>query len=153
MNNPVSSSAVPPPRVVFGPNRRLTLGTVALTAVAVAAAVVAADPAGTLLFALAAAVLAGYAAGDVLWWPRLAVDAAGLAVRSPWLGWPAPLRLRWDEIEAIRADVRHRHGLRTSALEIEAGARLIVLTRRSLGTDPEQAAEIVSAFRSRPRSD
>lgn len=139
MNNPVSSSAVPPPRVVFGPNRRLTLGTVALTAVAVAAAVVAADPAGTLLFALAAAVLAGY--------------AAGLAVRSPWLGWPAPLRLPWDEIEAIRADVRHQHGLRTSALEIEAGARLIVLTRRSLGTDPEQAAEIVSAFRSRPHSD
>lgn len=150
MNSPVPAPAQPPARAAFGPNRRLTAGTLVLTALAVAAAVVATDPPGALMFALAAAVLAGYAAGDLLWWPRLAVDAAGLAVRSPWLGWPAPLRLRWDEVEAIRADVRHRHGLRTSALEIEAGVHLIVLTRRSLGTDPERAAEIVAAFRSHP---
>jgi hypothetical protein len=39
-----------------------------------------------------------------------------------------------------------RHGLRSVALEIDAGDRLLVLSRRVLGTDPEQAAEIVRAF-------
>lgn len=135
----------PAPRATFRPRRPVSLGTAALGVIAGAAAAAASEPTGRLLFALTAVVLLGYAFGDLLWTPRLAVDAGGLSVRSPWSGL-GPLRLRWDEVDTVRVDVRHRHGLRTAALEIEAGERLVVLTRRALGTDPERAAELIAAF-------
>jgi hypothetical protein len=130
------------PRAVFGPDPRLTALTVALAVIAAALAAVSTDRSGTVLLALAALVLACYAAADLLWRPRLTVDAAGLRVRGP----GASAVLAWTDVEAVRADVRMRHGLRSVALEIDAGDRLLVLSRRVLGTDPEQAAEIVRAF-------
>jgi hypothetical protein len=122
--NPVAGRV---PRVVFGPDPRLTALTVALAVIAAALAAVSTHRSGTVLLALAALVLACYAAADLLWRPRLTVDAAGLRVRGP----GASAVLAWTDVEAVRAD---------------AGDRLLVLSRRVLGTDPEQAAEIVRAF-------
>jgi len=130
------------PRAVFGPDPRLTAVTAVLAAIATGLAAVSSDRSGTVLLALAALVLACYAAADLLWRPRLSVDAAGLHVRGP----GASAVLAWSDVDTVRADVRMRHGLRSVALEIDAGDRLLVLSRRVLGTDPEQAAEIVRAF-------
>ncbi|HEU5007604.1 MAG TPA: PH domain-containing protein [Jatrophihabitantaceae bacterium] len=130
------------PRAVFRPDPRLTALTAVLAAIAAALAAVSSDRSGAVLLVLAALVLACYAAADLLWRPRLSVDAAGLRVRGP----GSSAVLAWTDVQAVRADVRMRHGLRSVALEIDAGDRLVVLSRRVLGTDPEQAAEIVRAF-------
>jgi hypothetical protein len=130
------------PRAVFGPDPRLTVLTAVLAVLAAALAVVSSDRSGTVLLALAALVLACYAGADMLWRPRLAVDSDGLRVRGP----GSSAVLAWAEVVAVRADVRMRHGLRSVALEIDAGDQLLVLSRRVLGTDPEQAAGIVRAF-------
>jgi hypothetical protein len=136
------------PTAVFGPDLRLTAGVSALTVVAAVLAAVNPDRAGTILLALAALVLACYAAADLIWRPRLVVDPAGLRVRGP----GSSAVLAWTDVSAVRADVRMRHGLRSVALEIDAGERLFVLSRRVLGMDPEQAAEIVRAFDPSARS-
>jgi hypothetical protein len=137
------------PRAVFGPDPRLTTVTAVLAALAAALAAISSDRSGTVLLALAALVLACYATADLVWRPRLRVDAVGLRVRSP----GSSAVLAWTDVAAVRADVRMRHGLRSVALEIDTGDRLLVLSRRVLGTDPEAAAEIVRAFdpREQPR--
>jgi hypothetical protein len=94
------------------------------------------------LLSLAAAVLFGYAVSDLLFAPRLSAGPAGLVVRSPWV-W---VRLPWESVDAVRADARVRHGLRSVTLEIDAGERLIVLSRRALGADPETVAVRVRAL-------
>jgi hypothetical protein len=141
-NPPAPSPAARLPRVSFGPDVRLSAATGALAVVATVAAAVTTDHPGALLFVLAALVLAGYAGTDLVCRPRLVADAAGLRVRTP----GAFVTLAWPQVDAVRADVRMRHGLRSVALEIEAGERLIVLSRRALGTDPERAADLVRAF-------
>ena len=135
-----------PPRRVrlrFGPDHRLTALTGALLVVAVGAAAVTSDPAGRLLLAGAAAVLLGYALVDLLCWPRLAADVHGLELRTPF----TRLRLPWEQVEDVRADVRQRLGLRACTLEVDAGPRLVVFSRRALGADPEQVATLVRACR------
>jgi hypothetical protein len=138
-DQPVASRA---PRAVFVPDLRLTTGTLALAVLAAVLAAISTDRSGTVLLALAALVLACYAAADLIWRPRLVADSSGLRVRGP----GSSAVLAWTDVAAVRADVRMRHGLRSVALEIDAGERLLVLSRRVLGTDPEQAAEIVRAF-------
>lgn len=135
-------AAGPPASARFGPDRRLTALAGGLCVLAAVAAWRAPSSPGQLLLSLAAAVLFGYAVSDLLFAPRLAAGPDGLVVRSPW----AWARLPWDHIDAVRADVRHRHGLRTVALEIDAGERLIVLSRRALGADPEAVAARVRAL-------
>ena len=58
-------------------------------------------------------------------------------------------RLGWDDVEQVRADDRLRLGLRTTTLEIDAGAVLVVLSRRAIGADPAEAAALINAFRPR----
>ncbi|MEO8888670.1 MAG: PH domain-containing protein [Jatrophihabitantaceae bacterium] len=130
------------PRCQFGPDRRLTAATAAAAVIAALAATLTGDSVGRLLFAAAALWLAAYAIIDVLCRPRLAADADGVSIRSP----SGRTTLPWSDIELVRADVRLRRGLRSTALEIDAGERLIVLSRRALGADPEQVAEMVRAF-------
>jgi hypothetical protein len=130
------------PEARFGPDRRLTAATAALAVLALLATLLTHDPAGRLLFGGAAVVLAAYALIDVLCWPRLAADADGLVVRSPF----ARTTLPWPEIERVHADVRDRLGLRSTTLEIDAGEQLIVFSRRALGADPAQVAELIRAF-------
>ena len=129
----------------FTPDRRYTLLAAAGALVAAGLALLATDPAGRLLAAGAAAVLVGYLAADLVFSPRLLVSADGIVVNSPLLR----TRLAWGEIEDVRADVRQRMGLRSTTLEIDAGATLAVLSRRAIGTDPEAAAALITAFRPR----
>ncbi|MDT4978832.1 MAG: hypothetical protein QOG07_711 [Pseudonocardiales bacterium] len=131
------------PILRFGPDRRLTALSGVLALIAIVAAVLASDPAGRLLLAGAALVLLAYTATDLIYWPRLTVSADGLLVRTPATRGLIP----WSEVEAIRADSRQRAGLRSVTLEIDAGDRLVVFSRRALGADPADVAGLISAFR------
>jgi hypothetical protein len=137
------SAADRSPVVRFGPDRRLTAAAGAAALLGVGLAVAADDAGGRLLFGLAAAVLAAYAISDLVWWPRLAADARGVRVHTPF----TRAELRWDEVEDVRADLRSRYGVRSATLEVDAGAVLAVFSRRSLGADPQEAAELLRAMR------
>jgi hypothetical protein len=130
------------PALRFGPDRRITglFGVGVLGAIILALA--ASDKPGHLIFALAAIVLAGYAAADLLFWPRLAADVNGLRIRTPF----ARVDLRWSEVEDVRADARMRYGLRSTTLEVDAGATLVVFSRRALGADPAVVQDLVRAL-------
>ena len=130
------------PQCRFGPDRRLTLATAVFAVVAAIAAALTGDPEGRLLFVGAALVLGGYALVDVVFWPRLSADAEGLVVRTPF----ARTALTWPDIDSVTADVRDRLGLRSTTLEIDAGEHLIVFSRRALGADPAQVADMIRAF-------
>lgn len=140
MDNDLSAGRRPQCR--FGPDRRLTLAIAALAVLATLAGVLTSDAAGRLLFVGAALVLAGYAIVDVMFWPRLTADGDGLVIRSPF----ARTALAWNEVEAVTADVRTHLGLRSTTLEIDAGEHLIVFSRRTLGADPADVADVVRAF-------
>lgn len=131
------------PTVSFRPDRRYTLLALGGTLIALVLIAVLRDPPGRVLAAVAAAILLIYAASDVLFSPRLAASAAGLVVRSPLLR----AELSWDEVEDVRADTRVRYGLRSTTLEVDAGAVLAVFSRRALGADPADAAALVRACR------
>jgi hypothetical protein len=126
----------------FGPDRRLTGATGALALIAAAAAALASDPAGRVLLGGAAIVLLVYAVTDLVFWPRLSVDSGGLSIHTPALR----ARIPWSDIETVRADARERLGLRSVTLEIDAGERLVVFSRRSLGADPAAVADLIAAF-------
>jgi Bacterial PH domain len=133
----------PAPRVRFAPDRRFTALAAVGVVVAAAAALLAGGGPGRLLAVLAAVVLAAYAVGDVVFSPRLQADAEGISIRTP----ATRARLPWADVEHVRADSRLRLGLRSTTLEIDAGAVLVVLSRRAIGADPEQAADLINAFR------
>jgi hypothetical protein len=130
------------PSCRFGPDRRLTAVTGALTLVAAAAAALSPDPAGRLLFGAAALVTLAYTLSDLIFWPRLTAAADGLLIRTPL----TRARIAWSDVEAVRADARERLGLRSVTLEIDAGERLLVFSRRALGADPATVAGLISAF-------
>ena len=67
----------------YGPDRRLSAASGALSLIGAAAAVLSPDPAGQVFFAGAALVLLGYTVTDLVFWPRLTADAEGLLVRTP----------------------------------------------------------------------
>jgi hypothetical protein len=144
----MKGSAVQPgaPRYRFGPDRRLTAATGALSVVAAIAAALSADRAGQVLLVGVAVVLFAYTVTDLVFWPRLTVTSAGLRIHTPM----ARTELTWPEVEAVRADARQRLGLRSVTLEIDAGEQLVVFSRRALGTDPEAAADLIRAFDPRP---
>jgi len=127
----------------FGPDRRLTAVTGVAGLIAVALAVFASDAGAQVFAAVAAVVLLGYAVTDLLFWPRLTLSARGVQVQGPF----ERLALGWTEITAVRADVRTRHGLRSTALEVDAGDTLVVLSRRALGADPEAVAAVAASYR------
>jgi hypothetical protein len=131
------------PEARFVPDRRYTVSAAAGLVLAAGAAALAPDTPGRLLAAIAVVVLAGYVVADLLFTPRVAASADGVAVNSPLLR----RRLPWDEIEDVRADTRYRLGLRSTTLEIDAGETLAVLSRRAIGADPAAAAEVILAFR------
>jgi len=139
VDNPVDRRA----EARFIPDRRYTVLAAGGLVVAVGLALVAGEAPGRLLAAVAAAVLAAYVATDLLFRPRLLATPDGIVINSPLLR----TRLAWAEIEDVRADVRLRMGLRSTTLEIDAGATLAVLSRRAIGADPEQAARLIAAFR------
>ena len=139
----MDDTANPAPRVRLAPDRRITALAAGGVVVALGAASLAGDGPGRLLALVAALVLAAYAVGDLVFSPRLVVDVEGLRIRTP----STRAQLAWADVECVRADTRLRMGLRSTTLEIDAGAVLVVLSKRAIGTDPEQAAELINAFR------
>jgi Bacterial PH domain len=127
----------------FVPDRRYTALAAGGVVVALAVLLTTDDSPGRLILGIAAMVLAGYAATDLFFSPRLVASAQGVAVNAPL----TRARLAWADIEDIRADTRLRFGLRSTTLEIDAGSTLAVLSRRSIGADPAEAAELIRAFR------
>lgn len=131
------------PVVAFGPSR--PLASVCLGA-AVIAGVLAAfdgDASGRLLVGLAALLLLGIGAYDSLVTPRLVASGNGLTVRTA----GGRTELPWAIVRDVRLDERARLGLSSRTLEIEAGDSLVVLGRHSLGREPREVFELVSAFR------
>ena len=106
------------------------------------------DRVGKLLYGIAVVFVAAVAATDLLWSPRLAVTASGLAVRSP----TRSGRFAWSAIDEIRVDRRRRRGITQASLEIDLGDDLIVLSQRALGTDPADVMQIIEAARGRRTS-
>lgn len=130
------------PSARFGPDRRLTAATGGLALVFAAAAALTEDAGGRILFAIAALVLLGYAVTDLLLWPRVTATAVEVTVRSP----GGTISLPWGSVRAVRADARQRLGLRSVTLEIDADEHLFVFSRRTLGVQPEAAADLINAF-------
>lgn len=126
----------------FGPDRRVTALSAVGGALALALAVTTSDRPGRLLFAVAVLVLAGYVLTDLLFWPRLTADAAGLRIRTPL----ARAELAWPDVQGVRADERMRFGLRSTTLEVDAGELLVVFSRRTLGAPPATVRDVVCAL-------
>jgi hypothetical protein len=127
----------------FGPDRRFTAAAGAGVLVAAVVAALTGDPQGRLLAIVAALVLLGYVVTDLVFAPRLVAGPAGVRINSPLLR----AELSWPEVADVRADVRSRYGLRSTTLEIDTGATIAIFTRRTLGADPEDAADLVLACR------
>lgn len=127
------------------PDRRYTAFAIGGAVGALAALVVTDDSAGRILFAIAAAVLAAYVASDLVFSPRITASSAGIVIRAPL----TRASLRWDDVNEVRAETRFRRGLRSTTLEIEAGAVLAVFSQRALGADPVQAAALIDSYRPR----
>jgi PH (Pleckstrin Homology) domain-containing protein len=123
----------------FGPDRRLSAGYAVGALVAVATVALTNDAPGRLLFAIAAIILGAYAVTDFLFWPRVQAGRGGLVLHTPTVRGS----FGWDQVQDVRADSRQRLGLRLVTLEIDVADTLVVLSRRSLGTDPERAAALI----------
>ncbi len=126
----------------FSPDVRLTAATGAGALVVAILAVVTGDPAGRLLLAGAALLLFAYLLTDLVFRPRLTATADGIELRAPTIR----ATLRWGEIESVGTHSRSHAGIRTTTLEVDAGARLAVFSRRSLGVRPEHAAALINAL-------
>ena len=118
-----------------------------LCAVALAYTAFGTAAAGRLLTAIAAVASALLATYGTVVRPRLAVDHQGIVVRRL----VGHLRFRWD---AVRIRVAHtkRLGRTTSLLELDGldehgNEQLVLLGWLDLGTEPEQVAEAIAAFR------
>lgn len=113
----------------------------AATAVVAAGLAVVADVQGRVLAVAVVVVFAGLAVVDRRATPRLVVDPDGLTLR----GATGSRRLEWDDVETVAVDERIRFGRIVHALEIDAGAVLVVLGPRTLGADPVTVARRVVA--------
>lgn len=133
----------------FGPDRRLTAVSGAAAAAVGVAAAVSTDDLGRLLLIGAALILACYAATDLIFAPRITATTEGIVLNAPF----ARARLAWSQVDTIQADSRQRMGVRATTLEIEAGALVASFSRRALGTDPEQAAALITALDPRRSSE
>jgi hypothetical protein len=132
-----------PVSVRFVPDARVT-GLAAIGCIAAAVLALTSAPMGRVLFGVAALILLAYVAGDLTFRPRLVADRSGLRIRSPF----ARRALSWSQVQAVRADERVRHGLRSVTLEIDSGDDVVVLTRRALGADPVEVARTLRALAS-----
>jgi hypothetical protein len=102
---------------------------------------IAADPPGRILSAIAALGLLLFAAGSWRARPRLAITSDGLIYR----GWLRTVTLRRTDIELIRITEFRRLGRRVRLLEIDTvESQLIVLSRWDLGGDPLQVLDALT---------
>jgi hypothetical protein len=112
-----------------------------------ALAVVVLDAAGRVLVGTGSALLLALAARDLLARPRLAADPDGVDVRTLTGGTHLP----WARL-GIRVRETRRLGVRGRTLELDTASGpeddgvLIVLSRRDLGTDPDEVARALRAL-------
>ncbi|MDT4913761.1 MAG: hypothetical protein QOC66_2889 [Pseudonocardiales bacterium] len=142
---PLPPDTLAPAQARFVPDRRYTALAAGGAFGASVAVLMTSDAGGRLLLLLAVVLLLGYVASDLIFSPRLVASAEGVVVNSPM----TRARLSWDDVQEVRAETRIRHGLRNTTLEVDAGPVLAVLSRRALGADPVDAADLVEAFRPR----
>ncbi|MQA27115.1 MAG: PH domain-containing protein [Micromonosporaceae bacterium] len=109
-----------------------------------AALLLARNPEGLLICAIAAAAIGAYALRDLLAPVRLAADGTGLTVVS---GYAALRRIPWSQVERIRIDARQRLGLRSELLEIDAGSSVHLFSSAELGAPVEQVADALRTLR------
>ena len=108
---------------------------------ALACVLVAADPPGRILSAVAALGLLLFAAGSWRARPRLAITGDGLVYR----GWLRTVTLRREDIELIRITEFRRLGRKVRLLEIDTvESQLIVLSRWDLGGEPLQVLDALT---------
>jgi hypothetical protein len=108
---------------------------------ALACVLVAADPPGRILSAVAALGLLLFAAGSWRARPRLAITSDGLIYR----GWLRTVTLRRADIELIRITEFRRLGRKVRLLEIDTiESQLIVLSRWDLGGEPLQVLDALT---------
>lgn len=141
--HPAPAEPLRRPEARFSPDRRLTALAAGGAFGGLVVSFLTTDTAGRLLAIIATLMLLGYVVTDYVFSPRLIASPDGLVIRSPF----TRATLRWDEVDDVRADTRFRLGLRSTSLEIDAGPVLAVLTRRALGAEPLEVAELVNAFR------
>jgi Bacterial PH domain len=131
------------PVVTFGPSTGLTASCLIGGLLLGVLAAFDGDSAGRLLVGLAALLLITLGCYDAVVSPRLVASAKGLTVRTAGLRAELP----WTAVEDLRLDERSRLGLASRTLEIDAGVALVVLGRHSLGREPREVFDLVSAFR------
>jgi hypothetical protein len=108
---------------------------------ALACVLIAADPPGRILSAVAALGLLLFAAGSWRARPRLAITSDGLIYR----GWLRTVTLRRADIELIRITEFRRLGRKVRLLEIDTiESQLIVLSRWDLGGEPLQVLDALT---------
>jgi hypothetical protein len=108
---------------------------------ALACVLIAADPPGRILSAVAALGLLLFAAGSWRARPRLAITGDGLVYR----GWLRTVTLRREDIELIRITEFRRLGPKVRLLEIDTiESQLIVLSRWDLGGEPLQVLDALT---------
>ncbi|NJC68721.1 PH domain-containing protein [Planosporangium thailandense] len=109
------------------------------------AALFGADLAGLVVALVAAAALAAFALRDLMAPVRLAADAGGVTVVT---GFAGHRHLPWASIERIRVDERHRLGVRSQLLEIDAGDSLHLFSGYELSAPCEDVAVVLQGLRS-----
>jgi hypothetical protein len=119
----------------------------AVLGLGLALAVVVLDAAGRVLVGTGSALLFALAARDLLARPRLAAGPDGVDVRHLTGGTHLP----WGRL-GIRVRETRRLGVRGRTLELDTASGpeddgvLIVLSRRDLGTDPDEVARALRAL-------
>ncbi len=127
-----------PERLVIGPAARVGALEVG-AAVVLLAGLTLVDRLGQLLLALGAAVVLAVGLRDLLLRPTLVVDRDGLILIDGLARVQAP----WADVERLRIVTDRR----TPLLEIDLGARVVVLGRRRLGAAPYLVLEELEAMR------
>lgn len=132
----------------WGPKRALLFFAAGGGVVFAVLAVLAGDPAGRLLMALAAAGLLVGAATATAARPRLAVDDGGVVVR----GITGRRRVPWSELAQWEVVSHHRLGRSVDVLELSVDQRgrevLLLFTALELGADPVDVLAVLQQWRS-----
>lgn len=133
------------------PGRILVSKLVAFAVVVLLGLLLARDPLGLLLAAVAAVAVGSYALRDILAPIRLAADREGLTMVT---GFASRRQFPWRDVERIRVDRPVRGGLRamlnaehTALLEVDTGSSLHLFGASELGAPVEEVAETLRHFR------
>lgn len=103
------------------------------------------DPVQWVTGAVFVIALLGWALRDLLLPVRLTAGPDGVSL----LVGLRRLHLPWSVIERVRVDRSERHGLRSEALEIDAGDSLHLFSANDLGAAPDEVAELLASMRVR----